>query len=90
MLGECTSNHYLFACTGSFLNPGPYGGFLAVCIAVLGAYAVTTNRGMDKTQQTISALSAYKAVLHGGRYGTFPADGKNGGRVHSKSGICKY
>ena len=51
LLGERTSNHYLFACTGSFLNPGPYGGFLAVCIAVLGAYAVTTNRGMDKTRQ---------------------------------------
>ena len=90
LLGERTSNHYLFACTGSFLNPGPYGGFLAVCIAVLGAYAVTTNRGMDKTRQTISALSACKAVLHGGRYGTFSADGRNGGRVHSKSGICKY
>ena len=30
IVGVVSSNNTLFACTGSFDNPGPYGGFLAV------------------------------------------------------------
>ncbi len=30
IIGVVSSNNMLFACTGSFDNPGPYGGFLAV------------------------------------------------------------
>ena len=26
------SNHSLYALTGSFYNPGPYSGFLAMCL----------------------------------------------------------
>ena len=40
LFGHLHSNHYMYACTGSFNNPGPYGGFLAVCISILGAYAI--------------------------------------------------
>lgn len=39
LLGINKSQNYLFALTGSFDNPGPYGGFLAICICILGAYA---------------------------------------------------
>ena len=28
------SNHSLYALTGSFYNPGPYSGFLAMCLPV--------------------------------------------------------
>ena len=28
------SNHSLYALTGSFYNPGPYSGFLAMCVPV--------------------------------------------------------
>ena len=38
LLGIHSSNSYLYTITGSFDNPGPYGGFLAVCISLLGAY----------------------------------------------------
>lgn len=31
------SNHSLYSLTGSFDNPGPYGGFLAVCTIILTA-----------------------------------------------------
>ena len=39
--GYTASNHSLYALTGSFYNPGPYSGFLAMCfpvrIPVIGA-----------------------------------------------------
>lgn len=34
IVGIIGSGNTLFSCTGSFDNPGPYGGFLAVCIAI--------------------------------------------------------
>lgn len=30
-------------CTGTFPNPGPYGGFLAICACTLGAYTIDKN-----------------------------------------------
>jgi hypothetical protein len=30
--GYEASNHLLYALTGSFYNPGPYSGFLAMCL----------------------------------------------------------
>lgn len=32
------TNNPLFSCTGSFSNPGPYGGFLAVCSSLFTAW----------------------------------------------------
>ena len=32
--GYTSSNHSLYALTGSFYNPGPYSGFLAMCFPV--------------------------------------------------------
>ncbi len=32
--GYLPSNHSLYALTGSFYNPGPYSGFLAMCLPV--------------------------------------------------------
>ena len=51
---------YLFSCTGSFKNPGPYGGFLATCSSVLFAYAL---KGSNKTLKTISAYSLLPVVI---------------------------
>ena len=53
LLGYRSSNHYLYAVTGSFKNPGPYGGFLAICISLLTAYHVKYN---NQTQKHISKL----------------------------------
>lgn len=41
LLGFCSSNNLHFAITGSFNNPGPYGGFVAIGIAVASAGIVT-------------------------------------------------
>jgi|BioPla2DNA2_1021312.scaffolds.fasta_scaffold12235_5 tetratricopeptide (TPR) repeat protein len=43
LIGDKKSNHYLYAITGSFQNPGPYGGFLAICISLLVAYYYKTK-----------------------------------------------
>lgn len=40
LCGLLPSNHSLYSLTGSFDNPGPYGGFLAVCTSILTAYYV--------------------------------------------------
>lgn len=39
LFGEVVSNHSMFPMTGSFSNPGPYGGFIAVCSAVALCFA---------------------------------------------------
>lgn len=39
LFGEVVSNHSMFPMTGSFSNPGPYGGFIAVCSAVASCFA---------------------------------------------------
>ncbi|MBO7478806.1 MAG: hypothetical protein J6U04_12850 [Salinivirgaceae bacterium] len=45
IFGSRTSNHFLFACTGTFFNPGPFGGFLAVCLSLLAAtFTVTKSK----------------------------------------------
>lgn len=40
LLSHHLSNHIFFSITGSFYNPGPYGGFLAVCSSLLVAHIV--------------------------------------------------
>jgi tetratricopeptide (TPR) repeat protein len=60
ILGHFRSNHYMYACTGSFNNPGPYGGFLAVCICVLGAYAI---KGRNKLFRSISGITSLIALI---------------------------
>lgn len=39
-LGMQRSNHWLFNVTGSFFNPGPYGGYIAIILSVALSYAV--------------------------------------------------
>lgn len=49
-LGYSKSVHVLGLITGSFDNPGPYGGFLAICISVLVAYCAKNKfSGNPKT-----------------------------------------
>lgn len=40
LAGYSSSNHHCYSITGSFLNPGPYGGFLAVCDSIFIAYSI--------------------------------------------------
>lgn len=47
LMGVHTPGHAGFAMTGSFANPGPYGGLMAILLAILGVY-VLQNRNADK------------------------------------------
>ena len=60
LFGHLHSNHYMYACTGSFNNPGPYGGFLAFCICVLGAYAI---KGRNKVFRYITGIISLIALI---------------------------
>ena len=60
LFGNIHSNHYMYACTGSFNNPGPYGGFLAVCICILGAYAI---KGRNKVIRYITGITSLIALI---------------------------
>ena len=42
--GHSFSNHYLYLLTGSFDNPGPYGGFMAVCLSLVGIYILDDEK----------------------------------------------
>ncbi len=46
VFGSRASNHFLYACTGTFFNPGPFGGFLAVCVSMLVASLTITKSKM--------------------------------------------
>ncbi len=39
LYGFRSSNHHIFRITGTFFNPGPYGGYLAVVLSVAVGYA---------------------------------------------------
>lgn len=43
------SNHSLFRVTGTFFNPGPYGGYLAVILSIALGYLTLAYRHAQKT-----------------------------------------
>ena len=72
VLGLSVSRHAIFALTGSFDNPGPLGGFLAISAAiavcdVVGNYPKLSNpfkaAGKDVPQVLTTWISAISAVI---------------------------
>lgn len=65
LVGKVVSNNYLFAVTGSFKNPGPYGGFLAVCISLLAAYCLKNKDSYKKNifSRMMFWMAAVVAIL---------------------------
>lgn len=64
-VGVRASGHQLFLCTGSFGNPGPYGGFLAVSASVLAAALASDAPGhgpIRKGLRVMYAVSAFSAL----------------------------
>ena len=49
ILGVVESNNYLFPCTGTFDNPGPLGGFLAVsiCVSLAEIFAINSHGNVE-------------------------------------------
>lgn len=70
VLGWRSSRHALFALTGHFQNPGPFGGFIACVIAVAGAWVMgspvkpgmTKERMGTKKMTTIVSVFAWAAL----------------------------
>ena len=58
LLGFCHSSAHLFIITGSFGNPGPYGGFLAVCISLLAAYYILEKKKTTKPGVLMNVVAA--------------------------------
>lgn len=61
LFGYTSSHHRLFSITGSFQNPGPYGGFLAVCLSLFVAYYVKNID--DKQSKHLSKLLYYVVTI---------------------------
>ena len=71
ILGWRSSRHALYALTGHFQNPGPFGGFIACVMAVAGAWLMgspvkpgMTKEGpeIDKIMTTIVSAFAWVAL----------------------------
>ena len=67
LLGISSSNNPLYAITGSFNNPGPYGGFVAIGIAVVTAWLVKRHpikwKDYSLIEKLITGLSLITLVL---------------------------
>lgn len=68
LLGYQSSNHILYAITGTFQNPGPLGGFIAVCLSLIIAYCVKEyhfyNRSIvTKLLYWFSSITAVIGIL---------------------------
>lgn len=63
LCGIYPSSHSRFILTGSFDNPGPYGGLIAILLAILGAYVIQ-NRDTEKCYaKTLTILSSISCAL---------------------------
>ncbi len=60
VFGGRMSNHFLYACTGTFFNPGPFGGFLAVCLSMLAASFTITK---SKVWHCVAGVSIFIVVV---------------------------
>lgn len=65
ILGLIRSNNTLFLCTGTFDNPGPLGGFIAVCFSLSLAELIT-----KKLKNENKTISVFDSIIHGVSYTT--------------------
>ena len=61
--GFVESNHLLYSATGTFRNPGPLGGFLAVGVTVFAGLAVRSKESKVISMIFVAALCLVAVVL---------------------------
>lgn len=62
-LGQLPSRHILFRITGTFNNPGPYGGVLAICLTIIIASII-----IGRQHPFTAALSYLSVSIRGSTY----------------------
>ena len=63
LFGWIDSGNHLFVLTGTFKNPGPFGAFLAMCVAVAGSAAYRLFNQEKKSFWFLFLASAFCAML---------------------------
>ena len=63
ILGFKASGHAGFAMTGSFTNPGPYGGLIAILLAILGTYVIQNHNAQKWYDKVLVILSSISCAL---------------------------
>ena len=66
IVGITASHHTGFVLTGTFENPGPYGGLIAILLSILGAYIMLnkdSKRWYDKALVILSSISSAMCII---------------------------
>lgn len=63
IIGKHASSHSNFIMTGSFDNPGPFGGFIAIMLAILGSYVLLNRNIVKWYDKALIALSVISCAL---------------------------
>lgn len=67
ILGLYTSHNAIYRLTGTFYNPGPYSGFLAVCLPVcMGLYLEKKGQGIATENMCLGAVLLVASMLPAG------------------------
>jgi hypothetical protein len=62
LYGFTSSQHYLFKITGSFFNPGPYSGWLAMIFPMALGYAIINLKEINHERREVTQSSSFKNV----------------------------
>lgn len=63
LLGQRVSDNCLFTMTGSFMNPGPLGCFLSVCISLFISYCVKQDKALHFSADPIKKILFYIVLI---------------------------
>ncbi len=63
VLGWRSSRHALYALTGHFQNPGPFGGFIACVMAVAGAWLLRHSKDHPAGSSILTVVSWITTAL---------------------------
>ncbi len=63
VFGRASSGHFMFSMTGSFKNPGPYGGFIAILSSVAVSYTVIHRKSLDSLPAMFRAAVSGRRIL---------------------------
>ena len=86
------SNHSLYALTGSFYNPGPYSGFLAMCLP-LALHEWLTGKGIRKHLALVALVLMLVVLPSGMSRSSWLAALVASGYVlgmHYREKVCRY